>query len=219
MPADSTGPREKVLLTTLREQAQARGHLNPDVDVSAHRVFSLVRDMDYQRASSRDPEVIIREWRGTCSGKHYLLKALFEGMGYQAKLVMCPHWFTQENTGGFPDDLKALLAGGPVPDVHTFLRVDTGGSWTQVDATFPLWAEPLGLTVNLRFQPGVDMKLACHPEEFLEVPAGEDPQRFKEQVIESFCGPDSPTRERFIQGLADWLAHYTSDNRGDSRGN
>ncbi|PKB80047.1 MAG: hypothetical protein BZY88_10145 [SAR202 cluster bacterium Io17-Chloro-G9] len=205
MPADSPGSPKKALLATLREQAQARGILTPDAGLSADRVFSLVRDMDYQRASSREPEATIKEWRGTCSGKHYLLKALFEEIGYQVKLVMCPHWFTDENTGGFPDDLKALLAGGPVPDVHTFLMIDTGESWTQVDATWPLWAGPLGLTVNQRFQPGVDMELACEPEEFLEVPAGEDPQKFKERLIKSFCGSNSSTRERFIQEMANWL--------------
>ena len=212
MPADSTGPRKKVLLAALRQQAQARGILKPDAVLSADQVFSLIRDMDYQRASSRAPKAIINEWRGTCSGKHYLLKALFEEMGYQGKLVMCPHWFTQENTAGFPDSLKSLLAGGPVADVHTFLRLKTGEVWTQLDATFPLWAGPLGLTVNHRFQPGVDMMLACQPEEFLEVPDGKDPQEFKERVIESFCGPYSSTRERFIQGLANWLANYTIDN-------
>ena len=215
MTAESTGSGKQGLLTTLSKQAEKRSFLRPDADLSANQVFTLVRDMDYRRASSREPEVTIGEWRGTCSGKHYLLKALFEEMGYQVKLVMCPHWFTQENTAGFPDNLMNLLAGGPVADVHTFLRVNTGGSWTQIDATWPIWAEPLGLMVNRRFQPGSDMVLACQPEEFLEVPAGEDPQRFKEQVIESFCGPNSPTRERFIQELANWLAQYSISNRGN----
>ena len=54
-------------------------------------------------------------------------------------------------------------------------------------------------------------------EEILAKVLGHRRQEFI--IGESFCGPDSPTRERFIQGLADWLAHYTSDNRGDSRGN
>ena len=224
MPADSTGSHHRVvkqgLLAALREQAQALGLLTGDGDVSLDQVFCLVRDMDYQRASSREPEITISEWRGTCSGKHYLLKALFEEIGHQAKLVMCPHWFTRDNTNGFPDDLTELLAHGPVPDVHTFLRVNTGGIWTQIDATWPLSAEPLGFTVNHRFQAEVHMGLACHPEEFLEAPAGEDPQRFKEQIIESFCGPSSPSRERFIQGLANWLAQHKpkipsiTDNEG-----
>ncbi|PKB64565.1 MAG: hypothetical protein BZY80_02435 [SAR202 cluster bacterium Io17-Chloro-G2] len=212
MPADSTCPPKKVLLANLREQAQERGLLKPDVDVSPDHVFSLVRDMDYQRASSREPQATISEWRGTCSGKHYLLKALFEEMDYQVKVVMCPHWFTQENTGGFPDNLKVLLTKGPVPDVHTFLRVNAGGSWIQMDATWPLWAEPLGLTVNHRFQPGMDMELACEPAECFEVPAGEDPQRFKETLIKSFCGPNSSTRERFIQEMSNWLAQYRPVN-------
>ena len=73
MPADSTGSQQAVgkkgLLAALREQAQALGLLTGDGDVSLDQVFSLVRDMDYRRASSRAPESTISEWRGTCSGK------------------------------------------------------------------------------------------------------------------------------------------------------
>ena len=45
--------------------------------------------MTYQRASDRQPETLIREWRGTCSGKHYLLQALFAELGIPARLIAC----------------------------------------------------------------------------------------------------------------------------------
>ena len=32
--------------------------------------------IDANFASNRDPETTINEWRGTCSGKHYLLQKL-----------------------------------------------------------------------------------------------------------------------------------------------
>lgn len=70
MTSDSSNPRTGGLLTALSDQAQERGLLKPDSEVSLNQVFGLVRDMDYQRASSREPESTIREWRGTCSGKH-----------------------------------------------------------------------------------------------------------------------------------------------------
>ena len=77
------------LLTTLRTEAITRGHLNPEDEIDTARAFELVRDMDYMRASDRAPETTIREWRGTCSGKHYLLKALFTELGHASRLIAC----------------------------------------------------------------------------------------------------------------------------------
>jgi len=63
------------LRALLREHAEARGLIPGGVALTPAGAFVLVRDLPYQRAASRQPEVIIREWRGTCSGKHYVLKA------------------------------------------------------------------------------------------------------------------------------------------------
>ena len=198
------------LLPLLREEAGSRGLLWDIPELSLGRVFSLVRDMPYQRASSREPEATLREWRGTCSGKHYLLKSLFEELGCEAVLIMCTHHFTEENTAGFPDDLRMQVSQGPVPDVHTYIRLKAGAGWMDVDATWPLQAKPLGLVVNERFQSGVDMDLACSPIEHFEVPDSEDPQGFKEQLIEAHCGSQMKRRDRFIESLSRWLVESTA---------
>ena len=65
-------------LKILKSEAVERGLLKPKEDINAEKAYTLVRDMPYTRASSRDSETIIREWRGTCSGKHYLLKKLLQ---------------------------------------------------------------------------------------------------------------------------------------------
>lgn len=63
------------LTEQLQQAALERGLSVPGQPGPAD-VFRLVREMPYRRASDRRPETTIREWRGTCSGKHYLLKAL-----------------------------------------------------------------------------------------------------------------------------------------------
>jgi hypothetical protein len=62
-----------------------------------------------------------------------------------------------------------------VPDVHTYVRLKTDAGWMTVDATWPAKTEPLGMTVNSKFEPGRDMTLACSPIETFEVPEGRDP--------------------------------------------
>ena len=199
---ESVGGR---LLSLFKQEAENRGFLNHGDELPVSRLFSLVRDMPYQRASTREPEAAIREWRGTCSVKHYLLKSLFEDAGFEARVMMCTHHFNQENTSHLPEALRAHVSAGPVPDVHTFVRLKLKSGWMDVDATWPLETSWLGMPVNEQFVTGVDMTIACDPVEFFEVPKGMDPQSFKEQLIESHCGVHMQRRDRFIEDMSSWL--------------
>ena len=200
-------------LPLLTQQATSRGLITAQKKVQIADVFSLVRDMRYQRASSREPEAIINEWRGTCSGKHYLLKAIFEELGYDARLLMVPHWFTVDNSAHFPSQLLDQLVTAPVPDVHTFLRLrvnngrepDSEPTWMDVDATWPLGAESLGMPVNRHFVLGVDMDIACEPDKIIEVQRGIAPQAFKEGLIKQHCAGQIDQRNLFIESLGAWL--------------
>ena len=197
------------LLSLLQEESRRRGFLSDEEPLTVERSFALVRDMPYRRASSRRPKAIIEEWRGTCSGKHYLLAEVFRELGLESRVVMCTHRFTPSNTQHFPYQLRELVAVSSIPDVHTYLQVNTAEGWAIVDATWPSSAEPLGMTVNHSFKPGSDMKLACDPIETLPVPYGRDPQEFKEQLIEKFCGAQGSLRDEFIEGMGRWLAEST----------
>ena len=63
------------LTESLEQQARKRGLIAPNKTVTAASVFALVRDMPHQRASAGRPESIIKEWRGTCSGKTFSSRA------------------------------------------------------------------------------------------------------------------------------------------------
>ena len=197
------------LSVLLEQESCARGFLLDNESINPERAFAIVRDMPYARASSREPEAIIKDWRGTCSGKHYLLAGVFREMGLDSKVLMCTHQFTENNTRHFPAELRAIVKANPVPDVHTYLLVGLGQGWTRVDATWPTSSEPLGMTVNRVFHPGTDMALACEPIDTFEVPQGQDPQVFKEDLIAKFCGASSQSRDDFINGMSDWLRENT----------
>ena len=164
------------LTALLEQEGRNRGLIAAGETVTPQSAFALVRDMPYQRASSRRPESIIEEWRGTCSGKRYALDRIFREMGMDSRVIMCTHRFTRDNTGHSPADLRALVAREPVPDVHTYIRVESPQGWMSVDATWPSSAGPLGMLVNQVFNRGKDMTIAGDPIETREVP-------FKEQLI------------------------------------
>lgn len=197
------------LVSLLEQASRKRGFLAENESLTPELSFSLVRDMPYERASSRKPDAIIEEWRGTCSGKHYLLADIFRELGIDAQIVMCTHYFTSDNTQHFPQELRSLVAVNPVPDVHTYLKVSTSQGWTVVDATWPRNTEPLGMIVNHSFTPGRDMTLACEPIETFPVHQGTDPQEFKEQLIDRFCVAEGGHRDDFIQGMSRWLTAST----------
>ena len=199
-----------VMLETFQIEAVRRRLLAEGSQPTPASVFALVRDMPYKRAKSRAPDAIVTEWQGTCSGKHYLLKELFQEMGVNTRIIMCTHQFSLENTAHLPESLRQLTAPGPVPDVHTFLRLETESGWMDVDATWPAQAEALGMPVNREFRWGVSMGLACSPMEYFDVPDGEEPQPFKEDLIRRFCGGEVDRREAFIQGMSAWLAEKTA---------
>ena len=197
------------LFSLLEQESRRRNLLAADEPLTPATAFALVRDMPYQRASSREPKAIIEEWRGTCSGKHYLLDAIFRDLGMDSRVIMCTHRFTRENTGHFPVDLKSLVSREPVPDVHTYIRLKTEMGWMNVDATWPSSAGPLGMPVNRTFTKGKDMTIACDPVDSFVVPTGDDSQVFKEQLIAEFCGSSSTIRDEFIEGMSHWLSDAT----------
>ena len=69
------------LLCVLEAEIRKRGLVRSGQTVDAKAAFALVKDMPYQRTSTREPEAITQEWRGTCSGKHYLLDQIFREEG------------------------------------------------------------------------------------------------------------------------------------------
>jgi hypothetical protein len=198
-----TCPKIAMLLEVLKSEAVGRGLLKPQEEIDLEKAFLLVRDMPYTRASSRDPEIIIREWRGTCSGKHYLLKSLFAELGYASRLIACTtvtHIDPQKAAG----KLRRLLeqSGGRFVDVHNYLVLELPGKEMIVDATWPLATQGMGTVVNERFVLGQNHKIACEPLKTWIVPEDRNAQEFKDEILkESFTPQELAHREEFIQTL------------------
>ena len=194
-----------MIIEKLKSKAVAKGLLEPDGEIDMEKAFLLVRDMPYARASSRQPETIIEEWRGTCSGKHYLLKQLFAELGYHSKLIACTT-VEQIDPQTVPDKLRELLeqSNGRFVDVHNYLVLDTPQGEMIVDATWPISTDGTGTVVNKSFQIGVDQQIASDPLENWEISEGQDPQAFKDRIlIENFTPEELAHREAFIETLSE----------------
>ena len=162
--------------------------------------------MPYRRASDRQPETIIRQWLGTCSGKHYLLKALFAELGLESQVMACIT-ITPIAEDKIPEDLRSLYenANRRFVDVHNYLIVfGPGDVRTVVDATFPLSARQSGLVSNESFIPGQDHQLVSQPLQSWPIPPGKDPQAFKDELLHAnFTPAELELREIIIQAMGD----------------
>lgn len=200
------------LLADLKAAALACNLIGPSPTLDAATVFTLVRDMPYRRASSREPAVTIDEWRGTCSGKHILLQALFDELRMQTTMILAPHEFTETNSPWLPPALLAMVRETPVRDVHNFLRVQPvtelgpEADWITVDATWPLAARTLGMPANETLDLAHDMGIAADPDEIYHVPPDADPTELKARILEDFSATELERREQFLAQLIDWLA-------------
>lgn len=191
------------LLDALSSKAIEKGLLEPEDIIDAKKAFTLVRDMPYTRASSRDSRTIIDEWRGTCSGKHYLLKKLFAELGYSSKLIACTT-VAHINPKDVRGKLRTLLeqSNGRFVDVHNYLILELPDGEMIVDATWPLATKGMGTVVNEHFILGEDQQIACEPIKTWVVPEEGDLREFKNEILkESFTPEELAHREEFIQTL------------------
>ena len=193
-----------MLLETLKTEAIQRGLIKPEEEIDLKKAFFLVRDMPYTRASSRDSETIIHEWRGTCSGKHYLLKKLFAELGYKSKLIACTT-VNHIDPKSISGKLRKLLeqSNGRFVDVHNYLILELpDGGEMIVDATWPLSTKEMGLVVNEDFVLGVNHQIATKPIKTWVVPEEVDSQEFKNKILrESFKPEELAHRDEFIKML------------------
>ena len=196
------------LLDLLGTTAVANNLLSPDAELDAATVFTLVRDMPYMRASDRQPATIIKEWRGTCSGKHYLLQGLFAELDIPSQVIACTTHI-HIDPQSVPDGLRQLLGktDGNVVDVHNYLILQLPSGEMIVDATWPLFTKPLGFPVNDYFELGESQQIACVPNQTWVVPADRNPQDYKDELLAEHFTPDELAhRDQFIHTISALVA-------------
>jgi hypothetical protein len=191
------------MLADFLAAARQRG-LDLGAHPGAREIALQVRDLPYRRPTDNEPETLIAEWCGTCSGKHRLLAVLLAELGYATRLMIATYRFRWQGPGEPPAALARVLVDGPVPDVHNFLEVATADRhWQALDVTWPPGAERLGFVVNDDWQPGIRQAVAClEPYTAWPVPPDSDPAVYKAAVVARWCGPERLRREALVAAFA-----------------
>ncbi|MFQ5974053.1 MAG: transglutaminase domain-containing protein [Alphaproteobacteria bacterium] len=174
---------------------------------AAPRIFHAVRAIPYGSTGHRDPLAVLDANRGSCSGKHILLRDLLRTLGCEAETETV---FTHFNKGvpdhpDMPDALRRMLREGEVWDYHHYVALEQGGARVKLDATWHDALIPFGFPVNHSWSGRGDTRLAAEPVRAYG--AHEDVIDLKRKLIAALPAEQRRRRERFLRLLTDWMAH------------
>ena len=178
----------------------------PAGSIGVPDIYHLVRNIPYGSTGERDPVKVIANNLGSCSGKHILLRDLLRETGRTAEVITMSTYF---NRGiavhpAMPQDLREMVEGAEVYDFHHYVRVNEGGRWVKLDAT---WHDALiayGFPVNQGWKGPEDTVLAAIP--IREFPAVEDLATWKVRLVAELKPEERELRARFFRRLTEWMA-------------
>jgi hypothetical protein len=182
----------------------------PSSDGALTCLFKNVRDIPYGSTGERNPENIVNENLGSCSGKHLLLSNLFNLLGYENKVITCLHYFNDAlpSSNAYPERFQEILQNFRVIDFHHFIRLKKNDKWLSVDAT---WDAPLinfGFPVNYDWKGDADTIIAVQPVTFF--PETGDLIGLKKKLVAEMTHEDREIRAEFLRLLTNWLKEARS---------
>ncbi|ADN35023.1 conserved hypothetical protein [Methanolacinia petrolearia DSM 11571] len=202
----------------------ADGLLYPESQIA---VFNRIRDLPYaimpdQTDPLRGPLNLLKEGRGDCTSKHFLLGILFERLGISVKYMSVPFLWDQQEFR-YPDNLRELAESLPV-SYHLACRALIGERWVLVDATWDIPLAAAGFPVNKEWDGlsdtllGVVPTLVIPPEEeesvseIVHESADERPELHR-KVRRQYTPEDFARRKEFDEEFGLWLDEIRRGNR------
>jgi hypothetical protein len=164
-------------------------------------IFKKVRDIPYGDIGSRDPDDILENNMGTCSGKHSLLKKLYENAGIECKNFVALHKFIDLPIK-YPSNLMDILNKSDIIDPHNFIKIKIDNKWITVDATWDKTLKKYGFPVTENWNGKSSMNLCVIPLDIEEVA---DPIKYKEQKLSLLPKKIQEDRKLFLKSLSIWL--------------
>lgn len=163
--------------------------------------FTFVRDIAYGNIGSRDPLDVLAAKKGTCSGKHALLRILLNRLGYETQTWFAKHDFHNFPIKPWPEELNEFREL-TLTDYHDFLKVKIGNQWVTLDAMFDKPLLKLGFPVQ-DWDGLSDMDLPVSAEELFKAEDGTEAH--KKRLVEKMPKSVQKNRKKFLAELTKWI--------------
>lgn len=182
------------------------------LDQQIVKLFEKVRDIPFGRMGSREPRVVYEKNKGTCSGKNFLLKELYEGIGVKTKDMVCLQrwkdltWFPDDtyDVVNLPDELYEILITNEIVDFHNYLKILVDEKWVTVDVTIDLPLKKLGFYTTEDWDGKSDMPL-CFVGTHKVWDCSDQGLEKKLELTKALPVEAEEERIRFLKGLTKWL--------------
>jgi hypothetical protein len=165
------------------------------------KAYEYVRDLAYGDIGSRNPFDVLAQKKGTCSGKHALLKMLLAELGYEVQSFFALHDFGKFPISPWPDELKEFERK-VIPDYHDFLKITIGGEQLMIDGVFDKELVRLGFP-SLEWDGKTNMQLPIEASDIF--PAKGDMEDHKKHLIAGLPQEEQELRKQFLTKLTTWL--------------
>lgn len=165
-------------------------------------LFEKVRDIPYGDIGSRDPLEVYKQQKGTCSGKHELLKGLYTTLGLQVKDFIIIHEFNNLPVS-FPENIQNILNETTITDPHNFIKIKRNNEWFTIDVTWDIGLKKVAFPVNEDWNgfQNLDISVAKGGEIFETA----NPMELKRDLITKLPEITQVNRKVFLKKLTNWL--------------
>jgi hypothetical protein len=184
------------------------------------KIFEKVRDIPFGNIGSRDPKDVYEKNKGTCSGKNFLLRELYKGIGIKTKDMIClQRWkdltWLPTNTYKiveFPKNLLEMLEKTDIVDLHNYLKIFVNDRQLVVDATIDRPLKKLGFYTTENWDGKSSMPL-CFPGSDKIWDCGDRGAEEKERLISLLPENIVRARKEFLKNMTSWIDELRKSNK------
>lgn len=176
---------------------------NETMDEVVKTLFYRVRDIPYGAIDSRDFLEVYKQNKGTCSGKHELLKGLYQTLGIPVRDFIIMHNFNALPIT-FPEHVQKIMIENTIIDPHNFIKIKRNNKWITIDATWDIGLKKVGFPVNEQWNGFENLDVSV-------VKGGKiyettKPMELKKKLIANLPEDVQKSRKLFLKELTKWLA-------------
>ncbi len=176
------------------------------------KIFEKVRDIRFGSMGSRDPKDVYEKNKGTCSGKNFLLRDLYKGIGIKTKDMICLQrwkdltWFPTNvyKNVSFPEKLLKMLDENDIVDFHNYEEILINGKWIVVDATIDKPLKKLGFYTTENWDGKTSMPL-CFAGTDKKWDCGDRGAEEKKKLISLLPENIARARDEFLKTMTSWI--------------
>jgi len=152
---------------------------------------------------ARTVEEVVTRNKGTCTGKHKVLQAAFDLLGFAYKPVVCTFQWGEQGIK-FPQHLQSILNEGEWEHGHNFVQIPkSDGTFIDVDITWNSELQPYGFKTLPADWNGESSFVGLHS--IVKRWDNADIDNMKQELITGLSPELKERRERFLHDFIQWI--------------